>query len=399
MMKKNTILLTMLFMMCSLSYVYADVNVEVGVFYDQLAPYGDWIYLDNYGVWVWRPVGLWAGWQPYTYGRWEWSEEYGWIWVSYFEWGWAPFHYGRWFYDGYYGWVWVPGTVWRPHWVVWIHNGPYIGWYPYYPSFVYIDYYSPVVYERWVVIESSNISSGNYHHYVLPSDKRAEVLNNKSGAHKYIPKEDDESYHNYGPPKSEIEKSINRKIEPIKPEFTNKPENIYRPNERKFVVYKPEFKSKLPDIGYIQNRNIPKNPVNNLENQPVKRIPSNLNSEFKPKYTAPLGKYQTFERGYEGNSSSFKGYDKGVMHGSGGPQYNYNSQNFDYKSGVHHSDGKILREESVKSYSPDKGKGFYVPKSDSDDSDDDDSNYKKSIPKFSPKGSTVPKSAPQFKGK
>jgi len=400
MIRKIVLIFMLLFVSGSFSNLYGDMSVEVGIFYDSLAPYGDWIYLDRYGVWVWKPVGLWVGWQPYTYGRWEWSEEYGWIWVSYFEWGWAPFHYGRWFYDEYYGWVWVPGTVWRPHWVVWVQYGTYIGWFPYYPSFVYIDYFSPVVYERWVIIEATNITSGNYHHYVLPEGKRGEIFSNTSGAHKFIPREDDGSYHNYSPPKSEIEKVTNRKIEPIKPEFVDKPVNIYKPSERKFVMYKPEFKSKIPDMGYLKAKEIMKAPAGNIAGKSVRNLPgSNGDNGFKPKYTVPLGKYQ-YGRGYEGNYGAFKEFNKGAGHRSGGSPYIYDSPGSDYTGrGGHHFDGKIPREESIKSYSPKKGQGIFSPKSDSDDSGDDDSNYKKSIPKLSPKNTTVPKLTPQFKGK
>jgi hypothetical protein len=104
------------------------VVVDIGIFYDELAPYGRWFRVDGHG-WVWTPHGMPVGWRPYTYGYWVWTD-YGWTWVSRWRWGWAPFHYGRWFFHAHHGWVWVPGTVWGPAWVVWRHRPGWIGWAP-----------------------------------------------------------------------------------------------------------------------------------------------------------------------------------------------------------------------------------------------------------------------------
>lgn len=105
-----------------------QVVIDVGVFYDELAPYGSWFSLDNYG-WVWTPYGVSVGWRPYTNGYWVYTD-YGWTWVSNYRWGWAPFHYGRWIFHSRHGWVWRPGNVWGPAWVVWRHSPGWIGWAP-----------------------------------------------------------------------------------------------------------------------------------------------------------------------------------------------------------------------------------------------------------------------------
>jgi hypothetical protein len=101
---------------------------DIGFFYDQLAPYGEWFQLQSYG-WVWTPHDVPDGWRPYTDGRWAYTD-YGWTWVSDWEWGWAPFHYGRWLFDPYYGWVWVPGREWAPAWVAWHYGSGWVGWAP-----------------------------------------------------------------------------------------------------------------------------------------------------------------------------------------------------------------------------------------------------------------------------
>jgi Family of unknown function (DUF6600) len=60
---------------------------DVSYFYDQLLPYGEWFQLQNYG-WVWTPHDVPLGWRPYTDGTWIYTD-YGWTWVSDWEWGWV----------------------------------------------------------------------------------------------------------------------------------------------------------------------------------------------------------------------------------------------------------------------------------------------------------------------
>lgn len=130
---------------CVTTRTYATAPVattSVGAaayFWDDLSPYGEWLHHPRYGY-VWTPYGTYAGWRPYTYGRWAYSD-YGWTWVSYYDWGWAPFHYGRWSYDSLYGWLWVPGTTWGPAWVAWRHGAGVVGWAPLPPSAVWVPGY------------------------------------------------------------------------------------------------------------------------------------------------------------------------------------------------------------------------------------------------------------------
>lgn len=107
---------------------------QVASFYDELRPYGTWIYLQGYG-WCWQPnqVRTVANWQPYRDdGNWLYCDD-GWYWQSSYNWGWAPFHYGRWW-QASCGWVWFPDTVWAPSWVAWRETGDYCGWAPLPPS-------------------------------------------------------------------------------------------------------------------------------------------------------------------------------------------------------------------------------------------------------------------------
>ena len=102
-----------------------------GMFYDSLAPYGNWVNVAGYGQ-CWQPtvVTVSPGWQPYyNCGHWVYSD-CGWYWLSDYSWGWAPFHYGTWFCHSHLGWCWLPGRTWGPAWVSWRYSNHYCGWAP-----------------------------------------------------------------------------------------------------------------------------------------------------------------------------------------------------------------------------------------------------------------------------
>jgi len=63
-------------------------RMDTSYFYDYLSGYGSWVYYPPYNY-IWIPRVTTYGWRPYTYGRWVYTN-YGWTWVSQFEWGWAP---------------------------------------------------------------------------------------------------------------------------------------------------------------------------------------------------------------------------------------------------------------------------------------------------------------------
>ncbi len=118
----------------------AAVEVEIGAdrFYDELAPYGDWVRYR--GGYVFVPGDVDERWRPYAYGRWAFTEDYGWMWISDEPFGWATYHYGRWGYGDDIGWYWVPGRVWAPAWVSWRKGPDYVVWAPLPPTYG-DDYY------------------------------------------------------------------------------------------------------------------------------------------------------------------------------------------------------------------------------------------------------------------
>jgi hypothetical protein len=150
---------------------------DIGFFYDELAPYGEWFQLERYG-WVWTPYNLPFGWRPYTDGRWVYTDD-GWTWASDWEWGWAPFHYGRWLFDDQYGWVWVPGRVWAPAWVAWRSGPGWIGWAPLPPG---VGVESKVSFEdsirplSWCFVEDRGFLETNLRGSVLPPARNVTII-------------------------------------------------------------------------------------------------------------------------------------------------------------------------------------------------------------------------------
>lgn len=112
----------------------AAASVSISVFYDELGGYGDWVDYDNRTVFV--PASVGREWRPYTVGHWEYTDRYGWTWVSEEPFGWATYHYGRWGHADDIGWYWVPGTRWAPAWVSWRRSSDHVVWAPLPPDTV-----------------------------------------------------------------------------------------------------------------------------------------------------------------------------------------------------------------------------------------------------------------------
>jgi hypothetical protein len=163
---------------CLMSAATAPASAQPIRYFDEpLSPYGTWVDDPTYGR-VWRPRDTPADWRPYTYGRWVYTSEYGWVWVSEEPWGWVVYHYGHWVWTSQYGWVWVAGDVWGPSWVEWCYGGGYVGWTPmppdpYWQGGTYYGVYdcsSPRYYSRAVFVSETYFASPRISaHVVAPS--------------------------------------------------------------------------------------------------------------------------------------------------------------------------------------------------------------------------------------
>jgi hypothetical protein len=173
----------------------------VNVFYNDLAPYGSWIQLEDYG-WCWQPttVVVNPSWRPYAdRGRWL-DTDCGWYWQSDYSWGWAPFHYGRWLSHARRGWVWMPDTVWGPSWVSWRNTDTYCGWAPLPPRAHYVPHYGFSFGGRLVgndfdfglsvgcfsFISWQHFNDHNPHRYYVPHSETTAIYSHSKVVNNYV---------------------------------------------------------------------------------------------------------------------------------------------------------------------------------------------------------------------
>jgi hypothetical protein len=221
------------------------VSVSMQVFYDELSPYGTWVYSNDYGY-AWIP-NVDPGFSPYaTNGYWVFTDD-GWTWVSYYSWGWAPFHYGRWYIDPYYGPMWVPDYDWGPGWVTWRRSGDYYGWAPIGPG-VSIniaygnDYYVPN--DHWTFVRDRDFGRRDINNYYVNSSNNVTIINNSTVINNtYVDRSRNVTY-NEGPDRKEVEQHVGKKITPVAIKETSTPGQhitksqlqIYRPQVQKNVA-------------------------------------------------------------------------------------------------------------------------------------------------------------------
>ena len=192
----------------------AQETIDIDTFYDELAPYGQWVWHPRYGY-VWLPETVSANWRPYTVGRWTSTDEYGWYWDSYEPFAWAVYHYGRWGYDPDYGWFWVPGDTWAPAWVQWRYSDDYVGWAPIGPGRPGYAYgvpvsYDPPIAESWVFVQPRYMSSRAISYYALPvAGLNVAFI---SATNVYRPEYRGGGVYNYGIPRDRVVKIIKRPI-------------------------------------------------------------------------------------------------------------------------------------------------------------------------------------------
>jgi hypothetical protein len=168
-------------------------RADVGFFYDELSPYGDWVQTRDYG-WAWFPRSVHPYWRPYTDGRWV-TTEYGWTWASNEPFGWATYHYGRWERDPRFGWLWVPGTVWGPAWVSWQYGGGYVGWAPLPPSVGFeanigirlgaFDFNIGIRPDAYSFVPERSFLEARVSGYLIPSARNVTIIHNTTNITNY----------------------------------------------------------------------------------------------------------------------------------------------------------------------------------------------------------------------
>lgn len=188
-----------------------QMQVSLGYFMERLGLFGQWL---KHPVWgdVWQPEAG-PSFRPYFYGYWEYTDEYGWFWVSNEPYGEIVYHYGRWVFDPDYGWLWLPGYVWGPSWVVWRENDTAIGWLPMPPGYADFDqgagiasyaadgwygyqtfygsnFVSNTFYDLWVFVGNDDFGRSDRRRYVTDHGKLRDHFQRSHDGTRYLDEHD-----------------------------------------------------------------------------------------------------------------------------------------------------------------------------------------------------------------
>lgn len=213
------------------------------LFYDELAPYGDWIHNREYGY-VWIPHVS-RNFYPYaTNGQWVMSD-YGWTWVSDYPWGWAAFHYGRWDYDDYYGWVWFPDNEWAPAWVNWRMGDGYLGWAPMGPGMsAGIDYsagFNEPGYDKWVFVRERDFAKPHINRYYVNRGRNDDIFRSTRVIDNVHMDNQRRVAYFSGPDPSEVQRATGRTIRSVNVRDYDRPGHKVSNNE--LQIYRPRIES------------------------------------------------------------------------------------------------------------------------------------------------------------
>jgi hypothetical protein len=157
---------------------------ELRYYSDDLDANGEWIWVEPYRSWCWRPLGVSADWRPYWRGRWG-AYPGGMTWISDEPWGYVTYHHGRWGWEVGLGWYWIPGIYYAPAWVAWQSADIYFGWAP-------LGYHNhPVAWNYgpwrgdycWNVVEINYIHTSRLHHHTYYDQRVSHHFNSKPYPH------------------------------------------------------------------------------------------------------------------------------------------------------------------------------------------------------------------------
>ena len=281
------------------NYYNQYVSISLQTFYDELAPYGEWIYTPEYGY-AWLPyISYYEDFRPYaTRGNWVYTD-LGWTWISEYRWGWATFHYGRWYFDDYFGWMWLPGYEWAPAWVTWGYYNDYWAWAPMGPNMyanMNFAWHAPAFW--WTFVPFRYFCTNNWHAYIynrpVPVTNITYITNVYYGDNHNL--NTGNWYH--GPRVGDVERHSNTRVQKRTLVDTDKPANltirdnqvtVYRPGVTQTREKPQPANFRTVDQHKINSRTI-ENSRNNIRPEPVNQrtVPArNENIQPRSQPTTP----------------------------------------------------------------------------------------------------------------
>lgn len=263
-------------------------------FYNDLSPYGDWMNYGNYGY-VWVPNQ--PGFRPYySNGNWVYTD-YGWTWVSNYNWGWAPFHYGRWLNDSQYGWMWVPGYEWAPAWVSWRGGGNYYGWAPLAPGMSVDVSAGSIPYNHWTFVPGNQINSTNINRYYVDQSrnitiiKNTTIINNTTVINNRNITNGARPSYNQGPAVTDVERTTGTRINRYNVVTSDKP-RAAQVNNNSVRLFRPVVSQAPSNSANIRPERVTaprqSNPSNSAITRPEREIAPN---QASPANSAPVREF------------------------------------------------------------------------------------------------------------
>ena len=195
----------------------------------QLAPYGQWMNLPEFGTRCWVPAGLPPGWRPYfDNGHWVYTDS-GMYWESEHPWGAIPFHYGRWVFRG--SWIWVPAYEYAPSWVIWRHGeAGHMGWAPVPPGATFggggwefhgqrvaVDFDFGLSPNLFIFVGSGHFLDRDFHRHELRGDEWHHAFAHSEMNH-FVHDEHGRGFRVEGFERNHVEIIIGHKVEPVRHE-------------------------------------------------------------------------------------------------------------------------------------------------------------------------------------
>jgi len=242
---------------------YQNPSVDVGFFYNELSPYGEWVMHPQYG-WAWFPRNVMPGWRPYTLGRWV-ESDYGWTWASDEPFGWATYHYGRWAWDPQIGWLWVPGTVWGPAWVAWQQGNGYVGWAPLPPAVgfeigvgIHLGGFNlslGIAPRDYSFVDERRFLDPRIGGYILPEARNITIINNTTNITNYTVVNN--RVINHGVPIERIEQVTGRKAQRLRVAVAPSPRNAGVQRDVISIYQPPQSKLETVAVARRNNAGLP----------------------------------------------------------------------------------------------------------------------------------------------
>ena len=197
-------------------------------FETQLAPYGQWMFLPEFGTRCWVPNGLPPGWRPYfDSGHWVYTDS-GMFWESEHPWGAIPFHYGRWVFRG--SWLWVPAYEYAPAWVIWRHGEGHMGWAPvpfgatfvsggweFHGRHVAVDFDFGLSPTLFVFVGGNHFLDRDFHRHEMHGEEWHRAFAHSEMNH-FVHDEHGHGFRVEGFERTRVEIIVGRKVEPVRHE-------------------------------------------------------------------------------------------------------------------------------------------------------------------------------------